>query len=59
MPAPDMKGRKEILTLYLGKIKHDDSVDIEKLSRMTVGFTGADLENMVNTSAIRAAVDGM
>ena len=58
VPAPDMKGRKEILLLYLGKIKHDESVDVDKLARMTVGFTGADLENMVNTSAIRAAVEG-
>ena len=55
---PDMRGRKEILNLYLSKIKHDASVDVDKLSRMTVGFTGADLENMVNTSAIRAAVEG-
>ena len=55
---PDMRGRKEILNLYLSKIKHDESVDVDKLSRMTVGFTGADLENMVNTSAIRAAVEG-
>jgi len=56
--VPDMKGRKEILELYLSKIKHDQSVDIDKLSRMTVGFTPAELENMVNTSAIRAAVEG-
>ena len=55
---PDMKGRKEILILYLSKIKHDESVDADKLARMTVGFSGADLENMVNTSAIRAAVEG-
>merc|ERR1719192_1705999 len=55
--VPDMKGRKEILELYLSKIKHEQSVDIDKLSRMTVGFTPAELENMVNTSAIRAAVE--
>jgi ATP-dependent Zn protease len=48
----------EILALYLSKIKHDASVDIDKLAKMTVGFSGADLENMVNTAAIRAAVDG-
>lgn len=58
VPAPDMKGRQEILRLYLSKIKHDESVDVEKLAKMTVGFTGADLENMVNTSAIRAASEG-
>jgi ATP-dependent Zn protease len=34
---PDIKGRREILVLYLSKIKHDSSVDIEKLAKMTVG----------------------
>lgn len=58
VPKPDMKGRKDILKLYLGKVKHDASVDIDKLAKMTVGFSGADLENMVNTAAIRAAVEG-
>ena len=43
---------------FQSKIKHDNSVDIEKLAKMTVGFSGADLENMVNTAAIRAAVEG-
>merc|ERR1719295_851691 len=57
--VPDMKGRKEILGLYLGKVKHDNSVDVDKLARMTVGFTPAELENMVNTAAIRAAVEEM
>jgi len=54
---PDIAGRREILTLYLAKIKHDDSVDVEKLAKMSVGFSGADLQNMVNTAAIRAAVE--
>lgn len=57
VPKPDLKGRTEILQLYLSKIKHDNSVDLEKLARLTVGFSGADLFNMVNTAAIRAAVD--
>jgi len=55
---PDIKGRREILELYLSKIKHDDSIDIEKLAKMSVGFSGADIQNMVNTAAIKAAVDG-
>ncbi len=51
--------KKSIYFLNLqSKIKHDNSVDIDKLAKMTVGFSGADLENMVNTAAIRAAVDG-
>ena len=57
VPKPDMKGRRDILELYLSKIKHDASVDIDKLAKMTVGFSGADLENVVNTAAIRAAVE--
>jgi ATP-dependent Zn protease len=41
---PDIKGRREILVLYLSKIKHDSSVDIEKLAKMTVG--GQSLVNL-------------
>jgi len=58
VPNPDIKGRIEILKLYLSKIKHDNSVNVEKLAKLTRGFSGADLFNMVNISAIRAAVDG-
>jgi ATP-dependent metalloprotease len=50
VPKPDMTGRKEILQLYLDKIQTDDDVDLEKLGKMTPGFTGADLENLVLTS---------
>jgi len=55
---PDIKGRREILSLYLAKIKHDDSIDLESLASRTTGFSGADLQNLVNTAAIRAAVVG-
>ncbi|XP_055382941.1 ATP-dependent zinc metalloprotease YME1L [Condylostylus longicornis] len=57
VPTPDYSGRKEILTLYLSKVLHDE-VDIDMLARGTTGFTGADIENMVNQAAIRAAIDG-
>ncbi|XP_055689264.1 ATP-dependent zinc metalloprotease YME1L isoform X2 [Lutzomyia longipalpis] len=57
VPTPDFGGRKEILTLYLAKILHKD-IDIDTLARGTTGFTGADLENMVNQAALRAAIDG-
>jgi len=57
VPTPDYIGRKEILDLYLGKILSKD-VDVEILARGTTGFTGADLENMVNQAALRAAIDG-
>ncbi|KAH8300132.1 hypothetical protein KR044_010325 [Drosophila immigrans] len=55
--TPDFTGRKEILSLYLEKILHDD-VDLDMLARGTSGFTGADLENMINQAALRAAIDG-
>jgi len=55
---PDVKGRTQILELYVSKIKHDESVDIESIAKRTMGFSGADLQNLVNTAAIRAAVEG-
>jgi len=55
VPVPDLNGRLAILGLYLGKVKHDMSVDVEQLAKLTFGFTGAELENMVNTAAIKAA----
>lgn len=55
VPKPDLQGRKDILELYLNKITVDDEVNIEKLGKMTTGFTGADLENLVN-NAISEAV---
>lgn len=57
VPTPDYIGRKEILDLYLGKVLSKD-IDVEILARGTTGFTGADLENMVNQAALRAAIDG-
>ncbi|XP_039284475.1 ATP-dependent zinc metalloprotease YME1L [Nilaparvata lugens] len=57
VPTPDLVGRKEILMLYLSKILCK-GVDVEMLARGTTGFTGADLENMVNQAALRAAIDG-
>jgi ATP-dependent metalloprotease len=57
VPTPDYTGRKEILGLYLGKVLAKE-VDLELLARGTTGFTGADLENMVNQAALKAAIDG-
>ncbi|XP_032407534.1 ATP-dependent zinc metalloprotease YME1L1 isoform X1 [Xiphophorus hellerii] len=58
VPRPDVKGRKEILNWYLSKIKVDPAVNAEIIARGTVGFSGAELENLVNQSALKAAVDG-
>lgn len=57
MPVPDLAGRKEILQLYLGKVKVAADVSLDVLARGTTGFTGADLENVVNQAALRAAID--
>ncbi|XP_004081220.1 ATP-dependent zinc metalloprotease YME1L1 isoform X2 [Oryzias latipes] len=58
VPRPDVKGRTEILKWYLCKIKVDPDIDPEIIARGTVGFTGAELENLVNQGALKAAVDG-
>lgn len=57
VPTPDFTGRKEILTHYLSKILSKE-INIDQLARGTTGFTGADIENMVNQAALRAAIDG-
>ncbi|KAM8823546.1 ATP-dependent zinc metalloprotease YME1L1 isoform 2-T2 [Spinachia spinachia] len=57
VPRPDVKGRTEILKLYLAKIKMDPAVDASIIARGTVGFTGAELENLVNQAALKAAMD--
>lgn len=55
---PDRKAREEILKLYLDKKPVSEEVDLEQLSRKTVMFSGAMLENLVNESAILAANEG-
>ncbi|XP_074652973.1 ATP-dependent zinc metalloprotease YME1L-like [Tubulanus polymorphus] len=54
---PDLKGRIEIIKLYLTKVKVDANLDVEQIARGTAGFTGADIENMVNQAALKAAMD--
>ncbi|KAG9356102.1 hypothetical protein JZ751_000946 [Albula glossodonta] len=58
VPRPDVKGRTEILKWYLRKIKVDPAIEPEVIARGTVGFSGAELENLVNQAALKAAVDG-
>lgn len=55
---PDLKGRTDILKLYISKIKADSSVDAEAIAKGTIGFSGADLQNLVNQAALKAAMDG-
>jgi len=52
---PDAKGRLGILKIHVAKIKLEPDVDLDKIARSTIGFTGADIANMVNESAILAA----
>lgn len=53
--APDVKAREEILALYAKKKKIAGEIDLGVLARNTAGFTGADLENMMNEAALLAA----
>ena len=55
---PDVRGREGILAVHTRKIPMSDDVDIKILARGTVGFTGADLANLVNEAALNAARDG-
>jgi len=58
VPVPDVKGREEILRVHAKKTILGDNVDRQALARGTPGFTGADLENMVNEAALLAARRG-
>ncbi|MCF8010099.1 MAG: ATP-dependent zinc metalloprotease FtsH [Clostridiales bacterium] len=53
--VPDIVGRKEILKVHMKDKPLEDDVDVDVLARRTPGFTGADLENLVNESALLAA----
>ncbi|MBE6015582.1 MAG: ATP-dependent zinc metalloprotease FtsH [Lachnospiraceae bacterium] len=53
--APDVKGREEILRVHSHTKPLAEDVDLEQIARTTAGFTGADLENLLNEAAIIAA----
>jgi len=52
---PDLRGRTEILKVHAKKVPVATNVDLEKIARGTPGFSGADLENLVNEAALWAA----
>ncbi len=58
VPVPDLKGREGILKVHLRKKLVADNLDTSVLARGTPGFTGADIENMVNEAALMAARRG-
>ena len=53
--APDVEGRRQILKVHSKNKPLSDDVDLDEVARTTAGFTGADLENLMNESAISAA----
>jgi len=55
VPAPDVKGREAILQVHAQKVPLAEEIDWKLIARGTPGFTGADLENMVNEAALLAA----
>ena len=55
--APDVKGREEILKVHSKNKALADDVDLKVIARATVGFTGADLANLLNEAALTAARD--
>lgn len=54
---PDVKGREEILKVHIKNKPVSDDVNLHEIARTTAGFSGADLENLMNEAAIKAAKD--
>lgn len=55
--TPDVKGREEILMVHSKEKPLGEDVDLKRVAQTTAGFTGADLENLMNEAAINAARD--
>ncbi|KAK4058641.1 i-AAA protease yme1 [Microbotryomycetes sp. JL221] len=59
VPLPDVRGRMEILRHHMRKVNFDrQQVDISTIARGTIGFSGADLQALVNQAAVKASVEG-
>lgn len=58
VPPPDVNGREAILKLYASKVKLAPEVDLKAIAKSTPGFTGANLENLMNEAALIAAKKG-
>ena len=55
--APDVRGREDILKVHARNKPLGDDVDLTQIAQTTAGFTGADLENLLNEAAINAAME--
>lgn len=56
--TPDIKGREEVLKVHAKNKPFEDNVDFKSISKSTIGFSGADLENLLNEAALLAARRG-
>ena len=58
IPLPDLRGRTEIIDLYLSKTTHDAEITPGNIATKTTGMTGAELANVVNIAALNAVKEG-
>jgi len=58
VPLPDLRGRRDIIQHYLHRTIHSSDIDVNTVAKTTIGFSGADLANLVNVAATKAAVRG-
>lgn len=57
VPLPDVRGRMQILKHHMRNVGYDKSIDVTLLARGTIGFSGADLQALVNQAAVKASTE--